>query len=404
MKAEIISIGTELLLGEIVNTNTQFLAEQLASLGIDLYFTSSVGDNHERLLCVLKQAWQRSELILTTGGLGPTQDDITREVIAGLLGERLGVDQNLQQSIVSYFDRLGMEMPPSNIRQATLIPSAAAITNPQGTAPGWWVEKEGRIIVTMPGPPSEMQYMWRNEVSPRLQQRTGAVILSRVIKIFGLSEAKVDESVTSLMSSNNPTLATYAKSDGIHLRITAKAAHSAEAQEMISKHEAAVRAILGDYIWGADDDTQESIVGRLLVAKGQSLAVAESFTGGFLAYTLASAPDSGSYFKGGLIAASDEAKVALGLDSRLVGGGANAGLAAAMASLARQKLNAGIGIGIEGYTEPAGGVLMGKIFIAIDSEQAKQNTAQSYSGRHYQLRRRAALYALSDLRKILGSA
>ena len=403
MKAEIISIGTELLLGEIVNTNTQFLAEQLASLGIDLYFTSSVGDNHERLLDVLKQAWQRSELILTTGGLGPTQDDITREAIAGLLGEKLVVDQNLQQSIVSYFDRLGMEMPPSNIKQANLIHSAVAITNPQGTAPGWWVEKGGRLIVTMPGPPSEMQYMWRNEVSPRLQQRTGAVILSRVIKIFGLSEAKVDESVTSLMSSNNPTLATYAKADGIHLRITAKAAHSAEAQEMISKHEAAVRAILGDYIWGADDDTQESIVGRLLVAKGQSLAVAESFTGGFLAYTLASAPDSGSYFKGGLIAASDEAKVALGLDSRLVGGGANAGLAAAMASLARQKLNAGIGIGIEGYTEPAGGVLMGKIFIAIDSEQAKQNTAQSYSGRHYQLRRRAALYALSDLRKILGS-
>ena len=403
MRAEIISIGTELLLGEIADTDTQFLANQLPLLGIDLYFTSSVGDNYERLLEVLRHAWQRSELILTTGGLGPTQDDITREAIAGLLGEGLEVDAGLKQGIVNFFAQRDLEMPPSNIKQATLIPSAAAISNLQGTAPGWWVEKDGRIIIAMPGPPGELQFMWQNEVSPRLQKRTGAIILSRVIKTFGLPEAKVDELVTPLTSSPNPTLATYAKLDGIYLRITAKAAQREEAQEMISRREADVRKILSDHIWGVDAETQESVVGQLLVAKGLSLAVAESFTGGFLTYTLASAPQSQSYLKGGLIITCDEAKVALGVNPRLIADRASAEVAATMASLVRRRLDASIGMGIEGYTEPVGGAVMGKVFIAIDSEQEKQHTVHSYPERRYQMRRRAAYYVLFDLMKFLRS-
>ena len=164
-----------------------------------------------------------------------------------------------------------------------------------------------------------------------------------------------------------------------------------------------IRAILGDYIWGVDDETQESAVGQLLVAKGLSLSVAESFTGGFLTYTLASAPQSQSYFKGGVIATSDKVKVALGIDPRLVADRASAALAAAMASLARRKFDSDIGIGIEGYTESPDCVEIGKVFIAIDSEQTKQHTVQSYSGRDYQMRRRAAFHALFDLRKLLGS-
>ena len=253
----------------------------------------------------------------------------------------------------------------------------------------------------MPGPPNEMQFMWQNEVFPRLQQRAGAVILSRTIKTFGLGESKVDELVAPLMSSPNPTLATYAKPDGIHLRITAKAAKPEAAQEMISKREADVRSILNDYIWGVDDETLEDTVGQLLVTKELSLAVAESYTGGFLTYTLGSAPQSQSYFKGGLITTSDEAKVALGLESRLAVGRTSAEVAAAMASLVRQKLEASIGIGIEGYTESVSGVTIGKVFIAIDSEQIKQHTVQSYSGRHYLMKRRAAHQALFDLRKLI---
>jgi len=213
----------------------------------------------------------------------------------------------------------------------------------------------------------------------------------------------VDELVTPLTSSPNPTLATYAKLDGIYLRITAKAAQREEAQEMISRREADVRKILSDYIWGVDAETQESVVGRLLVAKGLSLAVAESFTGGFLTYTLASAPQSQSYLKGGLIITSDEAKVALGVNPRLVADRASDKVAAAMASLVRCRLDAGIGMGIEGYTETAGGMVTGKVFIAIDSEQAKQHTVQSYPERRYQMRGRAVYYALFDLMKFLRS-
>ena len=399
MRAETISIGTELLLGEITDTNTPFLANQLSLLGIDLYYTSSVGDNYERLTEALRRAWQRSEVIITTGGLGPTQDDITRETIAGLVGEELEVDQSLKQNMVCFFAQRNLEMPVSNVKQATVIPSAQAVLNPYGTAPGWWVEKEGRIIIAMPGPPSEMQAMWQNEVFPRLQARTGAIILSRTIKTFGLTEAKVDELIAPLASSTNPTLATYAKLDGIHLRITAKAAEPEEAQEMVSKRETEVRAILGDCIWGVDDETQESVVGQLLVGRGLSLAVAESFTGGFLAHTLATSPDSQSYFKGGLVTASDEAKVALGLNPRQAGAEA----ATAMAILARRQFEASIGIGIEGFTESAGDAAPYAVFIAIDSEQIKQHTVQSYSGRLYQMKRRAAYYALFDLMKLLRS-
>ena len=405
MRAEIISIGTELLLGEIVDTNTPFLADQLSSLGIDLYFTSAVGDNSARLAGVFKQAWQRSELVITTGGLGPTQDDITRDAIARLLGEKPEVNEELKQHIVDFFARRGLEMPPSNIRQATLIPSAVTIPNPQGTAPGWWVEKEGRIIAAMPGPPGEMQFMWQNEVFPRLQKRTGAIILSRMVKTFGMSEAKVDELLTDLTASTNPTLATYAKLDGIYLRIAAKAEKPEEAQEVISRREAEVRAILGDIVWGVDDETQESIVGQLLVAKGLSLAVAESFTGGFLTHTLASAPESQRYFKGGLIATSDEVKVALGLEPNLVTGEASAEVATAMAILARHQFGASIGIGIEGERAPeaVSGMVPGTVFIATDSEQINHHTVRSYSGRLYQMRRRAAYYALFDLMKLLRS-
>lgn len=403
MKAEILSIGTELLLGEIVDTNTPYLANQLSVLGIDLYFTSAVGDNMTRLKGALKQAWDRSDIILTTGGLGPTQDDLTRNAIAELLGEELTVDPKTKQELINFFARRGLEMPQSNVRQAMLIPSSTALVNPQGTAPGWWVEKDGRIIVAMPGPPGEMQHMWENQVLPRLQARTGAVIITRMVKTFGVSEAKVDEMLADLTPSPNPTLATYAKLDGIYIRIAAKADSEKEARAMVDGREAEVRTILGDIFWGVDNDTQEAVAGRMLLDKGLTLAVAESFTGGFLAHMLGTAAGSEGYFKGGLVTATDEVKVALGLDKKLAGSGDRAGVARAMAVLARQKMGAAVGIGIEGESgiEPESGMVPGTVFIAIDSDKADLHAVQSYSGRLYQMKRRAAYYALFDLAKLL---
>jgi nicotinamide-nucleotide amidase len=402
MRAEIISTGTELLLGQIADTNTSYLAGQLASLGIDLYFTSSVGDNYERLSGVLRLAWQRSELILTTGGLGPTQGDITRETISGLLGETMKVDPTLRETLAKFFAERGLEMSSNNLKQATLIPSAAPIPNARGTAPGWWVEKDGRIIIAMPGPPAEMQFMWQNEVLPKLQRRAGAIILSRTLKTFGLAESKVDELLANLLKSSNPTLATYARQDGIHLRITAKAERIEEAQAMILIHEAAVKAVVGDFIWGVNDETLENAVGQMLIDRGLSLAVAESFSGGSLIHTLARIPENQRFFKGGLLTTSDEAKTALGLEPGLARGNTKAAeTAAAMASLVRRKMKAGIGIGIEGYAETVDNMMMARVFIAIAGLAAEQPQVHTYSGRLTQVVGRIAYQALFDLKKFL---
>ena len=223
------------------------------------------------------------------------------------------VDPGLQATLVKFFTERGIEMSPNNLKQASLIPSAQAIPNARGTAPGWWAEKEGRIIIAMPGPPGEMQPMWQNHIAPALQRRSGAIILSRTLKIFGLPEGSVDEQLAALLKSPNPTLAIYAKTDGIHLRITAKADTKEAAQAMISQHEAAVKAVVGEYLWGVNDESLETVVGQMLVKKGLTLAVAESFTGGSLIQVLARAPENSRFFKGGFYTASDEAKLALGL-------------------------------------------------------------------------------------------
>ncbi|HXZ95406.1 MAG TPA: molybdopterin-binding protein, partial [Dehalococcoidia bacterium] len=238
MKAEIIPVGTEILLGNIIDTNSSFVANQLPLLGIDLYFISAAGDNQKRLVDTLERAWQRADIIITTGGLGPTQDDITREAIAKLVSEELKVDEKLWQELQDLLSRYLGEIPQSNIRQATIIPSAQIIPNRMGTAPGWWVEKDNHIIIALPGPSDEMKMMWHKGILPKLKQRvTGEVILSRTIKTFRLAEAKVDELVAPISKLSNPTLATYINPDGVYLRITAKAKGKRAAQRLISQSE-----------------------------------------------------------------------------------------------------------------------------------------------------------------------
>ena len=399
MKAEIISTGTELLLGNIADANTSFLAEQFAALGIDLFFASSVGDNYDRMLEVLKCAWNRSDLIITTGGLGPTQGDITREVIAGLLGEKMEVDPVLKADLEKFFKERNIPMAANNLKQACLVPSAQAIPNPRGTAPGWWAEKEGKIIIAMPGPPGEMQPMWRDHVAPALQRRSGAVIFSRVLKTFGVPEGTMDEQLGALLKSPNPTLALYARTDGIHARITAKAATTEEAQSMISGYETEVRKVLGDCIWGTDGETLEMVVGQMLVKKGLTLAVAESFSGGSLIQVLARAPESSRFFKGGFYTASDEAKLALGL---VWGAGGTAEIARNMASIARDKMSAGIGLGIEGQIQTAGNEKTAKVYIAIVGQGPQRAVTRTYSGRPAQTVGRIPYMALMELKKMLG--
>jgi nicotinamide-nucleotide amidase len=407
MKAEIISIGTELLLGEITDTNASFLAAELPALGIDLYWISQVGDNQARLVKVLKRAWQRSDLILTTGGLGPTADDITREAIAEVLEEELKGAPALERELREFFARLGRKMPLTNLKQATIIPSAQAIPNPSGTAPGWWVERDERIIVAMPGPPREMQPMWHEAVLPRLRHKTeGAMICLRTLKTFGLAEAHVAEMVALQLSSANPTLGVYAKTDGIHLRLAAKAQSQEEAEAMISQGEAELRQILGGHIWGVDSDTLEAVVGRRLAEKKLSLAVMESYTGGLLAATMSGCPEAAPYFRGGLVAGSDEARVACGVDYRLIAehGGEGAEVAPIMAEAARSRLGAAVGVGITGTDESgrAAEKTFGTYHIGVVTGQQRRLVTGSYPGDRARVRRWAVAAALFELRKVLA--
>jgi nicotinamide-nucleotide amidase len=399
MKAEIISTGTELLLGNIVDTNTAYLAEQLAMLGIDLYFASTVGDNYDRLLGTLKTAWQRSDLILMTGGLGPTQGDITRDAIAGLLEEKMELDPGLKVTLEKFFAGRGIEMSSNNLKQAMLIPSAQAIPNSRGTAPGWWAEKDGKIIVAMPGPPAELQTMWQKHIAPALQNRAGGVILSRTLKTFGMPEGSVDEQLTPLLKSTNPTLAIYAKSDGIHLRITAKADSQEAAQQLIADHEQAVRDIVSKYVWGVDDDDLATMVAKILIATGLTLTVVETFTSGALIQILSRVPESDRFFKGGLYAASDEMKTSLGL---VWGSGDMSKTATAIASLVRDKVHASIGIDIEGYMEKSDDAPTAKVFIAIAGLKTGLSVVRNFPGRLTQLENRIAYQVLFELKRFLS--
>jgi nicotinamide-nucleotide amidase len=406
MKAEIISVGTELLLGDITDTNSAYLASQLPLLGLDLNFMSTVGDNQARLIETLKQAWQRSDIIITTGGLGPTQDDITREAIADFLGEKLTIDYALVQKFEELFRYFKREMPPSNIRQAAIIPSAEIIPNPRGTAPGWWVENDNRIIITMPGPPREMELMWTNEIAPRLQKRSNdAIIISRTLKTFGLTEAEIDERASPFLPSTNPTVGTYAKIDGVYLRITAKAQNRDKAQKLLNQREDDIRAILGEYIWGTDSDTLEGIVGNLLMSKKLTLATMESYTGGFLSNAITNVPGSSKYFSGGLVAYSEASMTIFGLDPQCISryGTISAETCESMATIARKRLGAAIGVGLTGVIGPdeMEGQSIGTVFVSLDDGQRKQSFAKNYPGNRLQIKQRAVTAALFELRKIL---
>ncbi|HEY0582229.1 MAG TPA: molybdopterin-binding protein, partial [Chloroflexota bacterium] len=212
MKAEILSIGTELLLGQIVDTNAQFLAQQLPALGLDLYYVSQVGDNLQRLADAFRRGLERSDVIVTSGGLGPTEDDLTREAIAEAFGEPLQIQPDLERDLRAFFQHRGRTMPERNVKQATTIASGTYLPNPIGTAPGWWVERDGKVIISMPGVPHEMHKMWAEQAEPRLARLiTGGAIVSRLLKLAGIGESHAEEALGDLTRSTNPTLATYAK-------------------------------------------------------------------------------------------------------------------------------------------------------------------------------------------------
>ena len=388
MRAEIICVGSEILLGDIVDTNTQYLARRLSGLGIDLFFSTSVGDNLSRLVDCLQRAVSRSDIVLTTGGLGPTDDDLTREGVAALLGETLVVDESLAEHLRRFFALRGFEMTENNLKQASLISSARSIPNTRGTAPGWWVEKDGKVIVAMPGPPGELHHMWETQVEPRLTD-VGAAIRSRTLKAFNISESLVDDLLKPLTPASNPTVAVYAKRDGIHIRITAKAENLDAAELAIAPVEVEVRRLLGDSIWGAGEDTQESVALAMMTARGLSVAVCETVTRGQLSAMLAAASAGGASFLGGLVMPYGEG------DTRS---------AAELASLARERFAADIAVGVAGQPLPGADPPMDQVSVAVLMPGGASATEAVFRSRSQLVKTLGAYYALHHLRRLLGDS
>ena len=408
MKAELISVGTELLLGQITDTNASYLAGELPSLGIDLYFISQVGDNLHRLVDTLRRAYERSDVIILTGGLGPTEDDVTREAIAMLLGEQMVVQPELEAHLRAYFARRNRQMTQNNLKQATLIPSAQALPNPVGTAPGWWVEKDRHIIIAMPGVPREMYRMWSEEVVPRLKRKRDgeAIIVSRTVKLLGLGESLAEDKIRHLLASTNPTIGTYAKADGIHLRLTAKAATEAEARALIAPLEEKLRSILGSYIYGYDGDTPVSVVGGLLLARRLTVAVMETCTGGHVASSLVEDARYPLYFAGACVAPTDGALLDHGVPATVLSehGLASVPVAQAMATAVRARFSASIGLGVTGVLTATTGsdVPPGTIHVALDDGEIR-STSLVFPTIPAEMKRWAMLTALNLLRlRLLG--
>ncbi len=390
MRAEIICVGSELLLGDITDTNTRYLALRLSELGIDLHYSTTVGDNRARLVDCLDRALGRSDIVLTTGGLGPTDDDITRDAIADLFGETATVDEALARVLREFFALRGIAMTSNNLKQASLIPSARAVHNARGTAPGWWATREGRSVIAMPGPPGEMQHMWENEIEPRLQ-RSDSIIRSRTLKLFNISESLVDSLLRPVTPSSNPTVAVYAKQDGIHVRITAKAANDADALRAIEPVESDVRRALGEFMWGSDSDTQESVVAALLTSRGTTLAIAEAVTAGHLTSLLAAAPGSEAFLRGALITPHPD------------GASGNRENCVAMARNVLQQFDADMGLAVlgcavEGTDEP-----MNEIVVAVVEPSKDRVATGVYRSRPHRVRTLGAYYGLHELRRALSS-
>ncbi len=399
MRAEILACGTELLMGELVDTNSSYIAGRLPAIGVDLRYVTLVGDNFDDLVETIRRAFHRSDIIFITGGLGPTPDDLTREAIAAALDEKLAVDPQMLEHLQSTFRSRGTPMPEGNIKQATRTPSTNPISNPMGTAPGWWSEKDKTIIVAMPGVPSELKRMWEQEVEPILKKRqNGTVILSRTLKTFGYAESAISDQLNPLFKTENPYLGIYAKQDGIQLRIIARGANTELARKLIDPLESEIRQILGEAIWGTDDETMEGRLAQILKSRRLTVAVMESCTGGLLASCLTDLPGSSYYFRGGIVTYTNDVKIAHGIDAELIRkhGVVSSPVAEAMAKAVRSQFQSDIGVAVTGVTgpDPLEGVAPGNIYTGVAWLDKSSSTSNRYPPTRLLVKRRAVHQAL----------
>ncbi len=377
MVAELIAVGTELLLGNIANTDAQFLSEKLSGLGITVHHHTVVGDNPQRLAQALETARGRADIIITTGGLGPTYDDLTKQTICRTFGRELELHEDILEEIRTWFrNKLGREMPENNVQQALLPVGCVVFDNPVGTAPGCAFLEDGVHVLMLPGPPFECRYMFEHRAARYLEQLTDGVIVSHEIKIFGMGESSVEEALREPMTrSANPTLAPYAKLNECMVRATAKAEDREAAEAMLAPLVRQVRDTLGDVVYGVDVDSLEAVASGLLREKGLTLSAAESCTGGLVAKRITDLPGASAVFRGGVVSYTNDVKAqVLGVPEELLEafGAVSEPVARAMAERCRTICGSDLAVSVTGVAGPDTddrGNEVGTVYIALASAE-----------------------------------
>lgn len=407
MKTEIIAVGTELLLGQISNTNARFLSEKLAEKGIDVYWHTVVGDNSARVAEAFSMALSRADLIIFSGGLGPTMDDLTKETVADVLGLALQKDEAWENELKDIFARLRRTMTDNNYKQALIPSGSRLLVNEHGTAPGIWLEHVGKIVVLLPGPPRELIPMFTDRVLPQLPVKNG-VILSRVLKITGMGESTMEELIADLIASQiNPTIAPLAKYAEVHLRLTAKADAREQAVKLLDETEAKLLARLGEAVFARDEETMGDAVASLLLKRNLTIAVAESCTGGLLAHMLTNVSGSSAYFLQGQVVYSNRSKTELlGVQPELIKeyGAVSEEVARAMAENLRRRSSSDLAVAITGVAGPTGGTAekpVGLVFMAMATADGISCCKFNFFGKRETIKERAAMAALNMLRLYL---
>ena len=408
MNAEIICIGTELLLGNIVNTDATDVAQTLSEMGISVYRYTAVGDNPERLAEVVQAAARRADLLITTGGLGPTLDDLSKQTVAAAFGKKLVRHPECEADIRAYFERLHRPMTPNNLLQAMLPEGCTVLKNDWGTAPGCVFDAEGVKVIMLPGPPRECRAMLRYRVAPYLKSLSGQTIHSRYVHIFGMGESQVESLLHDLMEqSSNPTVAPYAKEGEVMLRITAAASSQAEAETMIEPVAAQIRTVLGPLIYTEEYDSLEQTCLNLLRQADKTLATAESCTGGYIAKRMTDLPGSSAVFVGGVVAYTVPVKEQLlGVPAGLIErcGVVSVEVAAAMAEGVRARLGSSFGIGVTGLAGPDGDGSnrpVGLVYVALSNGNNTWVRAIQQTGERERVRYIAGHHAFDMLRRVL---
>ena len=410
MNAEVLCIGTEILLGDIINTNGAYLAQQLASLGIDIYHQSVVGDNPGRLADSLKLALSRADIVITTGGLGPTYDDVTKKSVADYFGLGMEMHEPSVRKIEALFENRGIKMTPNNLLQAQVPAGSTVFFNDTGFAPGIAVEKNGKTVIMLPGPPGELRPMFKNKVIPFLEKYTGSTIRSRTLFIFGMGESQVEDTLRDMMaSSSNPTIAPYAKQGEVQVRVSAKAATPDAAFALIDPVVEQICGILGDVVYGVDIGNLQTAAVRLLKEKNLTVAVAESCTGGQVSAALTDIAGASDVFGCGVCAYSNDIKQKLlGVRSETLAqfGAVSEETARGMAAGVRSLSGADIGVSITGIAGPGGGTEdkpVGLVHFAVDTgafcDVMHKNLSRGHKDERGFIRNMATLHALNLIRK-----